>query len=43
LIFPAEGLGCARSLGLPAFRSAKSFSPLPKRLESKRAEMVEGW
>lgn len=26
-----------RSLGLAAFRSAKSFSPLPKRLESKRA------
>jgi len=36
----ANGLGCARSLGLAAFRSAKSFSPLPKRLESKPAQGV---
>ncbi len=28
-------------LGLSAYRSAKSFSPLPKRLESKRAALVE--
>jgi hypothetical protein len=35
-------LGCARSLGLAAFRSAKPFSPLPKRLEPKRTNLLDG-